>query len=49
MPKLYAKMLDIKNGGLYHLDQISLTDEKIDDCTIQKEIVLNGITYVVKE
>ena len=37
------------NGGLYHLDQISLTDEKIDDCTIQKEIVLNGITYVFKE
>jgi hypothetical protein len=37
------------NGGLYHLDQISLTDKKDETSTIQKEIVLNGITYVVKE
>ena len=37
------------DGGLYHLDQISLTDNKDDTSTIQKEIVFNGVTYVVKE
>ena len=37
------------NGGLYHLDEISLTKKEIKKETIPKEIVLNGITYVIKD
>jgi hypothetical protein len=36
-------------GGLYHLDEISLTDKTDESEPLPQEIVLNGITYIAKK
>jgi hypothetical protein len=45
----FYKNFVIGDGGIYQLSDISLSDNVDEILEIKKEIVLDGITYVVKE